>query len=174
MMKTLWKHSIITAKDAGIIYISFIVIAITFLRKILEALVLYRPSYTFDCFKSCDCFDFLVEYIHRAKIFWTDCIILFIMVGFFIYCWMLTVVIIILKNMCYCHSHFYAVVILRIRYLVTTALRSSGWNNELCMMKLVAVGFQYMLYLKLSGSPVTTVWHVLRLRMEETASRYGG
>jgi hypothetical protein len=26
----------------------------------------------------------------------------------------------------------------------------------------------------LSGSPVTTAWRVLRLRMEETASRYGG
>jgi hypothetical protein len=26
----------------------------------------------------------------------------------------------------------------------------------------------------LSGSPVTMVWRVLRLQMEETASRYGG
>jgi hypothetical protein len=31
-----------------------------------------------------------------------------------------------------------------------------------------------MLETMLSGSPVITAWRVLRLRMEETASRYGG
>jgi hypothetical protein len=50
--------------------------------------------------------------------------------------------------------------------------------NTLCLQKLVAYRYLFQistyLWVMLGGSLVTTVWHVFRLRMEETPSSYGG
>jgi hypothetical protein len=43
--ETLWKNSLIIAKDVGIINANHIVIAITFSEKKLEALLSYYPLY---------------------------------------------------------------------------------------------------------------------------------
>jgi hypothetical protein len=45
MTETLWKNSLVIANDVLIIYVTFVVIAITFSDKKLEALLSYRPSY---------------------------------------------------------------------------------------------------------------------------------
>jgi hypothetical protein len=44
--------------------------------------------------------------------------------------------------------------------------------NHYCQSELLI--FLFMFYSMLSGSGVTTAWRVLRLQMEEKASRYGG
>jgi hypothetical protein len=45
MMETLWKNSLIIAKDVWIIHINFISIAVTFSEEKLGELLLYHPSY---------------------------------------------------------------------------------------------------------------------------------
>jgi hypothetical protein len=48
VMKTLWKNSLITAKNVRNIHVNFIIIAVTFSEeKMLEELLLYSPSYVY-------------------------------------------------------------------------------------------------------------------------------
>jgi hypothetical protein len=45
MKETLWRNSLILAKDVGIICVNFIATAVTFSQKKLETFTFYCPSY---------------------------------------------------------------------------------------------------------------------------------
>jgi hypothetical protein len=54
------------------------------------------------------------------------------------------------------------------QYLLIVCIQSYSFENLEVFKIIVSIK------LMLGGSLVTMAWHVLRLQMEETASRYGG